>query len=212
MMAAKKEKLSERGKAEAPPAPRGPRVKQRLQAIYDDTVAPSVLERFGLRNRHELPKISKVVVNVGVGRQLENQKLKPEVRETVMQTLSAITGQRPVMIKARKSVANFKVREGAPSAFMVTLRRERMWSFLDRLLNLAIPRIKDFRGVKDLAFDKAGTYSLGLTEQGVWPEINMAAVSFTHGMHINIVFERSSPEKSRAVLEALGMPFTRREG
>jgi large subunit ribosomal protein L5 len=115
------------------------------------------------------------------------------------------------MILARKSVANFKVREGAPSAFMVTLRRERMWSFLDRLMNLAIPRIKDFRGVKDNAFDSAGNYSLGLSEQAVWPEINMANVNFAHGMHVNIVFENSNPQMSRFVLQELGMPFVRPE-
>mgnify|MGYP001980220840 CR=1 FL=1 len=103
-----------------------------------------------------------------------------------------ISGQKPIMILARKSVANFKVREGAPSAFMVTLRRDRMWHFLDRLMNLAMPRIKDFRGVKTTAFDGAGNYAMGLNEQAVWPEINMARVNFTHGMHINICLSRLS--------------------
>ena len=126
-------------------------------------------------------------------------------------TLTTITGQKPILVNARRSVANFKVREGAPSAYMVTLRRERMWHFLDRLINLAIPRIKDFRGVKDTAFDKGGTYSLGLTEQAVWPEINMAGVNFTHGMHINIVFENSTPQMSRFMLDKLGMPFVKRD-
>ena len=108
-------------------------------------------------------------------------------------------------------MANFKVREGAPSAFMVTLRRERMWSFLDRLINLAIPRIKDFRGVKDNSFDLGGNYGMGLTEQAVWPEINMANVNFLHGMNVNIGFERSNPQWSRFVLQELGMPFVRAE-
>jgi large subunit ribosomal protein L5 len=183
----------------------------RLEKAYREEIAPKVMERFGLDNVHELPGIIKVVINCGVGRYLENQKLKPEVRETVTQTLTTISGQRPVLIKARRSVSNFKVRVGAPSAMMVTLRKDRMWHFLDRLMNLAIPRIKDFRGVKDTAFDPAGTYSIGLTEQAVWPEINMANVNFTHGMHINIVFKNSDPEKSRFVLEGLGMPFVRRE-
>lgn len=183
--------------------------KPRLQSLYDETVAPKVMKEFGLRNVHQLPRITKVVINCGVGRYLENQKLKPEIRETVMSTLSTISGQRPVMINARKSVANFKVREGAPSAFMVTLRRDRMWHFLDRLMNLAIPRIKDFRGVKDKAFDKGGSYSLGLTEQAVWPEINMANVTFSHGMHINVVIENSNPKMSRYLLEQLGMPFVK---
>lgn len=179
--------------------------------MYRDTVAPKVMEKFGLKNVHQLPRISKIVVNCGVGRFLENQKLKPDIRDTVISTLTTITGQRPVMITARKSVANFKVREGAPSAFMVTIRRDRMWHFLDRLMNLAIPRIKDFRGLKDTSFDKGGTYSLGLTEQAVWPEINMANVTFNHGMHINIVFENSNPEMSQFILSELGMPFVRRE-
>lgn len=179
--------------------------------MYEDTIAPKVMEKFGLTNRHQLPKIEKVVVNCGVGRFLENQKLKPEVRDTVIDTLSTITGQKPVQVVARKSVANFKVREGAPSAFMVTVRRDRMWHFLDRLMNLAIPRIKDFRGVKDTAFDGNGSYALGLNEQAVWPEINMANVNFTHGMNINVVFSRSTPEMSRFILQELGMPFVRRE-
>jgi large subunit ribosomal protein L5 len=183
----------------------------RLQQVYRESVLPKVISEFGLKNPMQAPRIAKVVVNCGVGKNLENQKLKPEIRDTVISTLATITGQKPVMILARKSVANFKVREGAPSAFMVTIRRERMWSFLDRLMNLAIPRIKDFRGVKDNAFDSAGNYSLGLTEQAVWPEINMANVNFLHGMHVNIVFENSNPKMSRFVLQELGMPFVRPE-
>ncbi|MGA1392411.1 MAG: large ribosomal subunit protein uL5, partial [Phycisphaerales bacterium] len=131
----------------------------RLQALYRDTVAAAVKEKFGLDNPHQLPRIVKIVVNCGIGRFLENQKLKPEVRETVISTLTTITGQRPVMIATKHAVANFKVREGAPSAFMVTIRRERMWNFLDRLIHLATPRIKDFRGLPKNAFDKSGNYS-----------------------------------------------------
>ncbi len=186
--------------------------ESRLKAVFDSEVGPKALKEFGLSNVHQLPRIAKVVINVGVGKQLENQKLKPEYRDTVISTLSTITGQKPVMVAAKKAVSNFKVREGAPSAFMVTLRRERMWSFLDRLFNLAIPRIKDFRGVKDKSFDKGGSYSFGLTEQAVWPEINMANVTFTHGMNINIVFDGSDPKKSRYILAELGMPFVRHEG
>jgi large subunit ribosomal protein L5 len=185
--------------------------KPRLRKLYEEDVAPKVMKEFGLGNINELPKLEKVVLNCGVGRFLENQKLKPEVRDAVTQTLTTISGQRPVMIIAKKSVANFKVREGAPSAFMVTIRGDRAWHFIDRLMNLAIPRIKDFRGVKDSSFDAAGTYSMGLTEQAVWPEINTANITFTHGMHINIVFDRSDPKKSRFLLEALGMPFVRKD-
>ena len=188
-----------------------PRKTPRLQQLYRETIVPKVLKEFNLKNPNQAPRLSKVVVNCGVGKFLENQKLKPEIRDTVISTLTTITGQRPVMILARKSVANFKVREGAPSSFMVTLRRDRMWHFLDRLMNLAIPRIKDFRGVKDTSFDKDGNYGMGLSEQAVWPEINMANVNFQHGMNINVTFENSTPAMSRFVLNELGMPFVRPE-
>jgi large subunit ribosomal protein L5 len=183
----------------------------RLKAMFSETVAPKLQKEFGLPNAHQLPQLDKIVLNCGVGRFLENQKLKPEIRETVYDTLQTISGQRPNTLHARKSFSNFKVREGAPSAMMVTLRRERMLHFLDRLINLAIPRIKDFRGVKDTSFDMAGNYSLGLTEQAVWPEINMARVNFNHGMHINICISQSTPAKSVSLLRELGMPFVRRE-
>lgn len=174
-------------------------------------MVPKLREQFQITNDHAMPRIAKVIVNCGIGRYLENQKLKQDVRDTVVSTLTTISGQKPIEVLAKRSVANFKVREGAPSAFMVTMRREKMWSFLDRLINLAIPRIKDFRGLKAKSFDQAGTYSMGLTEQAVWPEINMANVTFTHGMHINVVFENSTPEMSRFVLQELGMPFVRAE-
>ncbi len=122
-----------------------------------------------------------------------------------------ITGQKPVMTIAKKSVANFKVRSGYENGCRVTLRGDRMWEFFDRLVTLAIPRIKDFRGVPERAFDKGGSYSLGITEQAVWPEINMANVSHNHGMNINLVFENSNPKMSRFVLQELGMPFVRPE-
>ena len=183
----------------------------RFCKLYKETIGPAAMKQFSLRNVHQLPRVAKIVINCGVGRFLENQKLKPEVRDTVAETLSVITGQRSIMVKAKKSVSNFKVRAGAPSAIMVTLRGDRMWHFLDRLINLAIPRIRDFRGLKDTAFDPAGNYSMGLVEQAVWPEINMAKVSLTHGMNINIVFENSNPEMSKFVLAQLGMPFVRPE-
>ena len=141
----------------------------RLKAKYVDEVAPKLREKFDLQNVNQQPSLEKIIVNVGVGKVLENQKLKPDVRDTVISTLTTITGQKPVMILAKKSVANFKVREGAPSAFMVTIRRERMWNFLDRLINFATPRIKDFRGLSRKSFDQGGNYGMGLTEQAVWP-------------------------------------------
>ncbi|MHC4590417.1 MAG: 50S ribosomal protein L5 [Planctomycetota bacterium] len=188
-----------------------PKEPARLAMLYKETVTPKLKERFGLTNVHQVPRLTKIVVNCGIGRFLENQKLKPEVRDTVIDTLSTITGQRPVIVNAKKSVSNFKVRAGSPSAIMVTLRGDRMWHFLDRLLNLAIPRIRDFRGLKKNAFDTRGNYSMGLGEQAVWPEINMSKVSFSHGMHVNIVFENSNPEMSEFLLSELGMPFVRTE-
>jgi len=183
----------------------------RLQKVYKEQVAPKLMKEFGLTNVNQVPVIEKVIVNTGVGKQLENQKLKPEIRDTVIDTYRRITGQKPVMTIAKKSVSNFKVREGAPSGFMVTLRRERMWSFLDRMVNLAIPRIKDFRGVSDRSFDKGGSWSFGLSEQAVWPEINMASVNFSHGMNITVVFRNSNPKMSRFALAELGMPFEKPE-
>jgi large subunit ribosomal protein L5 len=185
--------------------------KSRLQTMYMEQVAPKLMKEFGLTNINQVPVIEKVIVNTGVGKQLENQKLKPEIRDTVYDTYRKITGQKAVMTIAKKSVSNFKVREGAPSGFMVTLRRDKMWSFLDRLMNLAIPRIKDFRGVNDRSFDKGGSWSFGLSEQAVWPEINMASVTFFHGMNITIVFRNSDPKMSRFALAELGMPFEKPE-
>jgi large subunit ribosomal protein L5 len=179
--------------------------------MYRETIADKLREEFTLGNVHQVPRLSKVVVNCGIGRFLENQKLKPEIRDTVFDTISTITGQRPIVIRAIKSVSNFKVREGAPSAIMVTIRGNRMWNCLDRLINLAIPRIRDFRGLKKTSFDATGNYSMGLTEQAVWPEINMAKVTFTHGMNINICFDSSNPDMSRFLLAELGMPFVREE-
>jgi large subunit ribosomal protein L5 len=183
----------------------------RLQKAYKEQVAPKLMKEFGLTNVNQVPVIEKVIVNTGVGKQLENQKLKPEIRDTIIATYRSISGQKPVMTIAKKSVSNFKVREGAPSGFMVTLRRDRMWSFLDRMMNLAIPRIKDFRGVSDRSFDKGGSWSFGLNEQAVWPEINMASVNFTHGMNVTIVFSNSDPKMSRFALAELGMPFEKPE-
>jgi len=181
--------------------------KPRLQAKYIGEVKDQVIKEFDLTNVSQAPKLAKIVINVAIGRYLDNQKLKPEIRDTVIATLMKISGQKPIEIKAKKSISNFKVREGAPSAFMVTLRNEKMWHFLDRLISFAIPRIKDFRGLNPKSFDADGNYSMGLTEQAVWPEINMAEFSFNHGMNINLVFENSDPKKSLNVLTNLGMPF-----
>lgn len=187
------------------------RVKTALQEKFEKEVLPRVKEKFGITNPMALPRLEKVVINTGMGKQLENNKLKPEIRDAVLGTLAAVSGQKPVLLTAKKSVANFKVREGAISAAMVTLRRDRMWSLLQRVIHLAIPRVKDFRGLKDTSFDKQGNYSFGFSEQAVFPEIDMGKVTFSHGMHINVSFRNSNPAISRFVLAELGWPFKRED-
>jgi len=188
-------------------APAGPRVPPRLMVAFDEKVRPAFATTFGVNNRLAQPRLQKIVINVNMGRLLEGTKIPPEKRSTIIDTVTKITGQKPVVVKARKSVSNFKLRAGYEAPVVVTMRRDRMWHFLDRLINLTTPRIKDFRGLGEKAFDRQGNYAMGLTEQGVFPEINMADVTFTHGMHINFVFSNSNPDKSRFVLEQLGMPF-----
>jgi len=192
--------------------PQGPKEPPRLRVlVHSADVRQRITEKFGIKNINAMPKLEKIVLNVNMGRHLDGSKLPPNVRAQVLDTLVKVSGQRPVVIKAKKSVSNFKVREGFETSAMVTLRRERMWHFLDRLINLATPRIKDFRGLSEKAFDRQGNYAMGLSEQGVFPEINMAEVDFTHGMNINMTFSNSNPERSRFVLEQLGLPFRKPE-
>lgn len=179
----------------------------RLKTMYEQEILSKLGNEFGIMNRNAMPKLEKVTINVNVGRHLDGTKIPTNVREAVIHTLTTISGQKPITIAAKKSVSNFKVREGYETAFKVTLRRDRMWHFVDRLFNLAAPRIKDFRGLNDKAFDRQGSYSMGLTEQGVFPEINMAEQGFTHGMNINFSFSNSNPELSKFVLTELGLPF-----
>jgi large subunit ribosomal protein L5 len=188
-----------------------PRVEPRLQTRYKQHVRQVLTEKHGVKNPMQQPRLEKIVINVNMGRHLEGTKIPANVRTTVLDTIMKIAGQKPVVTLAKKSVSNFKVREGLETAAMVTLRRDRMWHFLDRLVNLACPRIKDFRGLNPNGFDPQGNYAMGLTEQGVFPEINMADVTFTHGMNINFVFSRSTPDLSRAVLSELGFPFRKPE-
>ncbi len=184
-----------------------PRLKQK----YSDEVAPKLASEFSVKNRLALPKLEKVILTVGLGDQLEGTKINPRAKEQVIQDLSLITGQRPIMKRAKKSVANFKLRAGYEVGAMVTLRGDRMWEFLDRLINLAIPRIKDFRGLNDKSFDGRGNYAFGVNEQGIFPEIDMANAQFTHGMNINLVFRNSNNEMSRVALKELGVPFRKPE-
>ncbi|MEM8835155.1 MAG: 50S ribosomal protein L5 [Planctomycetota bacterium] len=179
----------------------------RLREKFEKEVRPKLGKEFGLTNPMRHPRLEKIVINVNMGRFLEGTKVPANVKDTILSTLTKISGQKPIVIQAKKSVANFKVREGFDSAAMVTMRSDRMWHFLDRFINLAAPRIRDFRGLKDNSFDRGGSYSMGLTEQGVFPEIDMGQVNFQHGMHINYVFSNSTPEVSKFVLKELGMPF-----
>ena len=183
----------------------------RLKTLYDERIRAAVAEKFGITNPMEQPRLEKITINVNMGRHLDGTKIPPNVRTTVLDTIQKVSGQRAVVQKAKKSVANFKVRSGLETSAMVTMRRERMWSFLDRLINLAAPRIKDFRGMPAKAFDRQGNYAMGVSEQGVFPEINMAEVVFTHGMNVNLTFRNSTPELSRFVLEQMGFPFAKPE-
>jgi len=181
--------------------------KSRLEQRYDTEVRPKLGEEFGVSNRMAQPSLDKITINVNMGRHLDGTKVPSNVKTAVLHTLETITGQKPVLVAAKKSVSNFKVRAGYETSAIVTLRRDRMWHFMDRLINLTTPRIKDFRGLNDKSFDRQGNYSMGLNEQGVFPEINMAEQSFTHGMNINFSFSNSDPKKSKFVLDELGMPF-----
>ncbi|MBI1372886.1 MAG: 50S ribosomal protein L5 [Phycisphaera sp.] len=183
----------------------------RMKEKYENEVAPKVAEKFGVTNKLAMPKLQKIVLNVGMGKEIEGTKVKPHVRDQVLSDLAAITGQKAVLIQAKKAVSNFKVRDGWLTHAKVTLRGQRMWEFFDRLIALAIPRVRDFRGLSDTSFDKQGNYSIGVTEQGIFPEINMAEAQYTHGMNINFVFSNSDPEKTRFLLAELGVPFKRDE-
>ncbi len=183
----------------------------RMKDKFNSEVAGKAAERFGITNVHARPRLVKIVMNVGMGKELDGTKVKPHVREQVVDDLRLITGQKPMLIGARKSVSNFKVREGYETHAKVTLRGNMMWEFFDRLVTVAIPRVRDFRGLNTKSFDRQGNYSIGLNEQGIFPEVNMADAKYTHGMNINFVFENSDPEKSRFVLAELGVPFTRED-
>ncbi len=181
----------------------------RMKEKFLGPVAEQVKQAFGITNPMALPRLEKVVLSVGLGQQLEGTKLNAQAKAQVIEDLATITGQRPVMKKAKKSVSNFKVRIGYEVGAAVTLRGNRMWEFFDRLVAMAIPRIKDFRGLPVTSFDGRGNYSFGLIEQGVFPEVDMARAKFTHGMNVTFVFRNSSDERSRLVLEHLGVPFAK---
>ncbi len=185
-------------KNSASPAP-----APRLRGYYEKTVRERLMGEFGLANVHEIPKLSKIVVNVGLGEALK----QPKLLDSIVTELEVITGQRPVRTKAKKSIANFGLREGQEIGASVTLRGARMWEFLDRLFNVAMPRIRDFRGINTRAFDGRGNFSLGLKEQVIFPEIDYDQVEQVHGMDVTFVTTTNRDDHAFALLRELGMPF-----
>src|SRR5690554_4965322 len=182
-------------------------MKPRLKTHYEENVRPRLQERFGYRNPYQVPRLEKIVINVGLGEAPRN----PKLLDSVVDELARITGQKPVVTRARQSISNFGLRKGMPIGAMVTLRRDRMYEFLDRLINIAIPRIRDFRGLPTRSFDGRGNYTLGVTEQLIFPEIDYDKVDAPRGMDITIVTTARNDAEGRALLDAFGFPF-RREG
>ena len=179
----------------------------RMQEKYNNEVVPALRKAFDLNNIMQVPRIQKVVVNIGMGEAMDN----PKSMEAAVSDLTTITGQKPVMTKARKSIANFKLREGRLIGTKVTLRGDRMWAFLDRLMNTALPRVRDFRGVSGNAFDGRGNYTLGLRDQLIFPEIEYDKIDKLRGMEVTIVTTAKNDDQARIMLQLLGMPFSKKE-
>jgi len=175
----------------------------RMKEKYQKEVVPALKKEFGYKSPMQVPKVTKVVVNVGLGEAIQN----PKLMDAAVKEVADITGQKPVVRKAKKSIASFKLREGMAIGCMVTLRQEKMWEFLDRLINVALPRIRDFKGVSGKAFDGRGNYTLGLKEQFIFPEIDYDKVEMVHGMDIAVVTTAKTDEEGKALLRHLGMPF-----
>ncbi|MDP2653838.1 MAG: 50S ribosomal protein L5 [Candidatus Omnitrophota bacterium] len=177
----------------------------RLMKKYQEEVVPQLQQKFGIKNAMALPRLEKIVVNMGVGEALQDIK----IMESAVQELTMITGQKPVVRRARVAISNFKLRENAPVGCCVTLRRTRMYEFLDKLVNISLPRIRDFNGVSRKSFDKQGNYTLGISDQSIFPEIDTGRLGRTQGMDISIVFDKGPKDRTCEVLRLLGMPFTK---
>jgi large subunit ribosomal protein L5 len=175
----------------------------RLKTKYHDTVVPAMTKEFGYKNAMQVPRLEKITINVGVGEATQN----PKAVDAAVAEITAIAGQKPVVTRAKKAIANFKLRQGIPIGCMVTLRRERMYEFLDRLIHVALPRVRDFKGVSARSFDGRGNYSLGLTEQIIFPEIQADKVEKARGMTISITTTAKTDQEGRALLRHFGMPF-----
>ena len=175
----------------------------RLKDQYREEIAPALRERFGIENPMRVPRLEKIVVNMGVGEATQNSR----ALDGAMEDLAKITGQKPQMRRARKSIAGFKIREGMPVGARVTLRGERMWEFLDRLISVALPRVRDFRGISPNSFDGRGNFALGLREQLIFPEISYDSIDTTRGLDVAVVTTAQTDEEARELLRLLGMPF-----
>ena len=176
-----------------------------LKKLYQDEVAPALMQKFGYKSTMQIPRLEKIVLNVGCSEARENAK----VLDAVVSDLTAITGQKAVVTKAKKSVANFKLREGMPIGAKVTLRQDKMWEFLDRLFNVALPRVRDFRGINPNAFDGRGNYALGLKEQLIFPEIDYDKIDKIRGMDVVICTTAKTDEEAKELLTLIGAPFAR---
>ena len=177
----------------------------RLQEKYRKEIVPKMMEKFSFKNTHEVPRLVKVVLNVGLGEAAQDKK----VLDGVMKNMAEITGQKPAITKAKKAIAGFKIRKDSLVGCRVTLRRTRMYEFLDRFINVTLPRIRDFRGVSANSFDERGNYSLGVNEQGIFPEIDIDKIQMVHGMDITIVMTAKKKDDAFELLSLFGMPFRR---
>ncbi|MDP3937984.1 MAG: 50S ribosomal protein L5, partial [Deltaproteobacteria bacterium] len=177
--------------------------RPRLQKLFETEYVPLLMKEFNYTNRAQVPRLHKITANIGLGEAIDNVKLI----EAAVKDLAAITGQKPVVTRARKAIANFKLREGLPIGVMVTLRRYRMYEFLDRLVNVALPRVRDFKGVSRKSFDGRGNYTFGIREQLIFPEIDIDTVEKVKGMNITIVTSASTDEEAKALLKCFGVPF-----
>ncbi len=175
----------------------------RLKTVYQETIVPKLIQQFQYTNVHQVPKVVKVTVNRGLGEASQNAK----ALEASISEIALITGQKPVVTRAKKAIAGFKIRQGMPVGIMVTLRSERMYSFLDRLINLSLPRIRDFRGISPKSFDGRGNYTLGVREQLIFPEVEYDSIDQIRGMDISIITTAKTDEEGRALLKEMGMPF-----
>ena len=175
----------------------------RLKSLYQETIVPKLMDQFQYTNIHQVPKIVKVSVNRGLGESAQNAKSL----ESSLSEVAVITGQKPVVTRAKKAIAGFKIRQGMPVGLMVTLRGDRMYAFLDRLISLALPRIRDFRGVSPKSFDGRGNYTLGIKEQLIFPEVEYDSIDQIRGMDISIITTANTDEEGRALIKEMGMPF-----